>query len=144
MKKLIAFITLFILTSCATVQLDDITYIAPEKTEYSKTIKFNNSKDEVWNALIDYASESFFSINTYEKDSGLMTLSFTSNPERFVNCGNWIVNGTDNNYVEFMRLRQGTNVNLNGVLNLRVAERDTGVTSLTANARYIITINDSG
>ena len=114
MKKLIA---LFILTSCATVQIDDITYIAPEKTEYSKTIKFNNSKDEVWNALIDYASESFFSINTYEKDSGLMTLSFTSNPERFVNCGNWIVNGTDNNYVEFMRLRQGTNVNLNGVLN---------------------------
>jgi hypothetical protein len=144
MKKLIAFITLFILTSCATVQLDDITYIAPEKTEYSKTIKFNNSKDEVWNALIDYASESFFSINTYEKDSGLMTLSFTSNPERFVNCGNWIVNGIDNNYVEFMRLRQGTNVNLNGVLNLRVAERDTGVTSLTANARYIITFNDSG
>ena len=144
MKKLIAFITSFILTSCATVQLDDITYIAPEKTEYSKTIKFNNSKDEVWNALIDYASESFFSINTYEKDSGLMTLSFTSNPERFVNCGNWIVNGIDNNYVEFMRLRQGTNVNLNGVLNLRVAERDTGVTSLTANARYIKTINDSG
>ena len=39
MKKLIAFITLFILTSCATVQLDDITYIAPEKTEYSKIKK---------------------------------------------------------------------------------------------------------
>ena len=144
MKKLSAFIALSILTSCATVPIDDITYIAPENTEYSKTVQFNNSKDEVWNALIDYASESFFSINTYEKDSGLMTLSFTSNPERFVNCGNWIVNGTDNNYVEFMRLRQDTNVNLNGVLNLRVAQRDNGVTSLTANARYILTVSASG
>ena len=144
MKNLFAFIALSILTSCATVPVDDITYIAPEKTEYSKTVEFNNSKDEVWNALIDYASESFFSINTYEKDSGLMTLSFTSNPERFVNWGNWIVNGIDNKYVEFMRLRQGTNVDLNGVLNLRVAERDEGVTSLTANARYIMTVNQSG
>ena len=54
------FAVLILASSCATVQIDDITYVAPEKTEYSKTVKFNNSKDDVWNALIDYASESFF------------------------------------------------------------------------------------
>ena len=144
MKKFIASITFFLLTSCAVTPVDNIAYIPPVESEYSKTVKFTASKDEVWNALIDYASESFFSINTYEKDSGLMTLSFTSTPERFVDCGNWIVNGVDNNYVKFMRLRQGTNVNLNGVLNLRVAERDSGITSLTANARYILNVNQSG
>mgnify|MGYP004198461743 FL=1 len=35
-------------------------------------------------------------------------------------------------------------MNLNGVLNLRVAERDSGITSLTANARYILNVNQSG
>lgn len=144
MTKYVFFFFVIFLTSCATFVPDEITYIPPTKIEYSKTEKFNNTKDEVWNALIDYASESFFSINTYEKDSGLMTLTFTSTPERFVNCGNWIVNGADNNYVEFMRLRQGTTVKLNGVLNLRVADRESGSTSLTANARYILSISQSG
>ena len=137
----ILFVGIF-LASCATAP--NITYIEPIQKDYSKNLEFNKSSEDVWSALVDYAAESFFAINTYEKDSGLMTLSFTSTPERYVDCGNWIVNGASNNYVQFMRMRPGTSVNLNGIMNIRVVQRDAERTSLTVNARYILTVSVSG
>ena len=81
MKKILNIVfVLTLINSCATI--NNITYIEPTRQDYSKSKNFNHSGDKVWSALIDYATESFFSINTYEKDSGLMTLSFSSEPRR--------------------------------------------------------------
>tara|TARA_Y100000992_G_scaffold271445_1_gene212372 strand:- start:265 stop:885 length:621 start_codon:yes stop_codon:yes gene_type:complete len=144
MKKLTSISFIIFLTSCATPVVDDIVYEEPIQSDYTKSVTFNESFDDVWDGVIDYATESFFAISSYEKDSGLMTLSFTSTPENYVDCGKWIVNGTVNDYVQFMRLRPGTSVTLNGIMNLRVVERSEGKTTLTSNARYILNITNSG
>ena len=144
MKKLTSISIIIFLTSCAAPVVNNIVYEEPVQIDYTKSVTFNEPFDVVWDGVIDYATESFFAISSYEKDSGLMTLSFTSTPENYVDCGKWIVNGTVNDYVQFMRLRPGTSVTLNGVMNLRVVERSEGQTTLTSNARYILNITQSG
>ena len=145
MKKILTISLLTaLLSSCAGVPAQKIEYIEPIQKDYSKNLEFDNSSEDVWSALVDYAAESFFAINTYEKDSGLMTLSFTSTPERYIDCGEWVVNGNSNNYVQFMRMRPGTSVNLNGIMNIRVVQRDSETTSLSVNARYILNVSSAG
>ena len=44
--------------------------------------------DDVWASIVDHASGTFFGIDNFERDSGLMTLSFGSGyPGDFVDCG---------------------------------------------------------
>jgi hypothetical protein len=53
-------------------------------------ITIDKSFQEVWSAVIDHATSTFFGVDNFEKDSGLMTLSFGGrNPDRFIDCG-WL------------------------------------------------------
>lgn len=75
---LVAPAAVFLLASCTNAYTG--TYSAPKEfvgTEagaWKRTL--DKSSDEVWTALIEYAASAFYSIETYERDSGLMTLSF--------------------------------------------------------------------
>jgi hypothetical protein len=43
---------------------------------------------EVWSAVIDHATSTYFGVENFEKESGLMTLSFGGrNAEQFIDCG---------------------------------------------------------
>ncbi len=56
-------------SACSTVN-----YVAPEQyedVELSQVI--NSGFDDAWSSIIDYASASFFGIDTFEKSSGLIT-----------------------------------------------------------------------
>jgi hypothetical protein len=103
--------------------------------------------DDVWEALIDHASGTFFAIENFEKESGLMTLSFgASDIVRFVDGGHWTsdwrpaggkLRQFDGNYVTY--LEETKNGELVGSMNIfvkRVGERNTLV---KVRARYVVT-----
>ena len=46
--------------------------------------------DATWEALVDYVSATSFAIEGFERESGLLILSFsTTSPESVVECGTW-------------------------------------------------------
>jgi len=142
MIKLFVLLLTASLVSCATVQ--NSSYTPPAAKNYANTIIFDKSKDEVWSALVDSASSSFFAIKNFEKDSGLMTLDFGGSAEDYVDCGTWTGNGlTDHNYI-MRNKRMGFKMPLSGVINLLVLQLDANKTSLRVNARYILDMNASG
>ena len=58
----------------------------PENPEYSRTL--NKSYDDVWRSVIDHVSAISFAIDNFEKDSGLVTLSFQRiDISSYVDCG---------------------------------------------------------
>lgn len=116
-------------------------YTAPNTTEVKpfETV-VNASYDTVWTALIDHASQNFFAIDNFEKDSGLLTLSFgSSTPSRFVDCGHWVVSGmkTYNGlYVDYLNQYGAV---LSGKMNVTVRKLSEAKISVRTNARYILT-----
>lgn len=141
---LISLISFFIVWSCASA-----TYIAPKSNNDIKNFSrvINKSYDDTWKALIDYSASTFFSIDNYEKASGLLTLSFgASNPSEFITGGHWEASSiTDNfsgDYVDYLvKYFNGT---LNGKMNIVVLEIDSMHTKVRVNARYIFSANVLG
>lgn len=115
-------------------------YVQGDSSQYERVI--NKSFDETWTALIDYSSKSFFSIDHFEKASGLMTISFGSNdPTRFIDCGTFRLNfgasSYNGPYAAYLTDRFGAK--LDGKMNLVVRVIDDRHTLVRANARYIFT-----
>ena len=142
MKYLAVFALSLVLASCATIPQQS--YSPPTIVDYSNSITFNNSKDEVWAALVNSASSSFFAIKNFEKDSGLMTLDFgSSRPEDFVDCGTWSGGGfEDFDYIQRNKA-VGISMSLSGIMNLLVLAEDKSKTTLRVNARYILNMSGS-
>ena len=126
------------------------------QNKYSKV--YNKPYDAVWDALINYSGSTFFSIDSFKKASGLLTLSFgSSNPQDFVTAGLWkgyvvykaksmhfsgddILYGPDSlyfdgDYVEYLTHYQ--NGTLNGKMDVLVKKIDDNHTKVTVNARYV-------
>lgn len=103
--------------------------------------------DKVWEALIDHASGTFFAIENFEKESGLLTLSFgASDIGRFVDGGQWIstwrsASGQpghfEGNYATF--LEQYRNASLSGSMNIFVKKLADRRTLVKVRARYVVT-----
>lgn len=81
-----ALLTVFLFAGCGVTTPD---YTAPQSKASidNTTVTLDQSYDQAWDQLIDFTSSRFFAIDNYEKDSGLMTLSFSSEPGRFIDCG---------------------------------------------------------
>lgn len=111
--------------------------------ENVKTI--NKNFEQTWTALIDYASSSFFAIDNFEKDSGLMTLNFGSNdPAKFVDCGtvHSVAVKYDGPFIE--GVQSYGSVILEGRMNLFVKSIAPNVTSVKIKARYVLTAQEPG
>jgi len=117
-------------------------YTPPTKNSDSMkyTMTVHQGFDETWSAMIDYSASTFFSIENFEKDSGLLTLSFgASNLQEYIDCGEYEAtlgrahyNGS---YVGF--LEKYYDAKLNGKMNILVKEVDPNNTMVRVNARYI-------
>jgi len=115
----------------------------------NKYIKeFNRPYNEIWDALINYSASTFFGIDNFEKESGLLTLSFgASNPQDYITGGYWktdIVYGVnelhfEGDYVEYLSLYQ--NGSLVGKMNIVVKKIDDNNTRVVVNARYVFSTN---
>lgn len=115
-------------------------YTPPSQSSYSNSIVVQQSFDETWESLISYASASFFGIENFEKESGLLTLSFgADDAEPYIDCGRFQFNAGANNfngpYVQWAQLNN--NATLDGRMNLRVRRLSSARSEVTVNARYI-------
>ena len=130
-----------LLTGCGVTQP---TYEAPQRADSVQTsATVDQSYDETWDHLIQYTSQRFFAIDNYEKDSGLMTLSFSSDPSRFVDCGYIETDGPpsyEGPYVAWFEQRSDVNMNLDGRMNLTVQEASEAETMVSVNTRYVVQI----
>lgn len=144
MKKIYLVLFAFTISACSTVN-----YVAPEQYEDIELNKvINRSFDDTWSSIIDYASASFFGIDTFEKSSGLITLTFgTQNPELYADCGDFsadywtgLVNEGqvtfEGNYMEWIARNGG---NLSGSMNITARSLDDQETQIRVNAGYLIT-----
>ena len=102
--------------------------------------------EDTWTNVIDYASRNYFSIETYEKASGLMTLSFgSSEPWNYIDCGQLIATEPDpagndravwsGPYAKYLAANNGAT--LSGKMNIFLKAMSDSVTLVRASARYI-------
>ncbi len=96
--------------------------------------------DQAWNGLIDYVSQSSFSIQNFEKDSGLMVLGFApGSRSQYIDCGTWRYQGLIGETVPYAA-RDDTGLNLRGSkMNIRVREISPGQTRIQVTALYQLT-----
>lgn len=150
-KKQICYLSLLALSIFLTGCISSKSIYKPPLQEnsqnnYSKI--FNKSYDETWDALINYSASTFFGIDNFEKQSGLLTLSFgASNPQDYITGGYWktdVVYGVnelhfEGDYVEYLAKYQ--NGSLVGKMNIVVKKIDDNHTKVTVNARYVFSTN---
>ncbi|MBA4343233.1 MAG: hypothetical protein C0423_13930 [Methylibium sp.] len=123
---------------------------------WSKVV--DRPRSEVWDAAIPNLGKQYFVINNLDKASGLINLSYSGDPERFVDCGritstvtnlrgdrgyDFAASKAQQNY-ELMDLRYGLQIinrrmSLEGRTNLVFEAIDANRTKVTANVRYVLT-----
>ena len=148
-KTVVALVLISVLTFTLNACVPHGTYIPPreyEQNDFEATI--NRDYDSVWTAIIDYASQSFFAIDNFEKNSGLITLRFgATNPALYVDCGHVEIVWTNENtlarekyngpYIGYLQqYRKGS---LSGRMNITARSVGPGATHVRINARYILT-----
>lgn len=129
-------LTLPIFAGCASV-----TYTPPSHdnapTNYSAVL--NQTFDQVWTSLINYSANNFFSIDNYEKDSGLITLGFgAATPSDYIKGGWYKYGRAEGEFVDM--LTRNRNGKLNGRMNIVVSPLSPHTTQVTIKARYIFKI----
>ena len=119
-----------------------------------KTI--SKSRDAVWATAVPELGKRFFVINNLDKASGLINISYTGDPQKFIDCG-WVTSYVKNargertyNFAgaKAQQIYEVMNSNglffidrtmaLEGRVNLIFEETATNQTRVTANTRYVI------
>lgn len=80
----LSFIFTALLTACATSTLD---YVGPAQTTKQNSTVVDRDRDAVWAEAVPRLGKQFFALNTIDKASGLINLSYSGDPERYVDCG---------------------------------------------------------
>jgi len=134
------------------------TYTKPEQVNNNKTntVVINKSKEIVWKELIPALGKQFYVINNLDKDSGLINVSYSGDPEKYIDCGKIDskvsdMNG-DRNYsfsgakaYERYEVVEGINLfiidrkmALEGRVNLIVQELPQNQSQISANTKYVV------
>lgn len=145
-KSLLLTLIAVYISSCSYFSYEGV-YKEPyyEKSKEYFSIILDKNFDEVWNKLIEYSAGAFFSIDNFEKASGLITLTFgTSNPSDFVTGGYFYLKSTFYDNVLF----EGDYINyhsatLIGKMNIFVMKISENKTKVNIHARYIINMGGS-
>lgn len=119
-----------------------------------KTI--DKPREEVWNKGVPELGKRFFVINNLDKSSGLINVSYTGDPEKYVDCGritSYVKNGrgertydfpgaqAQQSYEVMENLKLGfidRKMTLEGRVNLVFEEISPTQTRVTANTRYVV------
>jgi len=120
--------------------------LGDHEAEYERTV--DRPFDETWQALVDYAASTYFGIENFEKDSGLLTLSFgAENPGDFVDGGYWKARGGnlaqsidfEGNYVDYATMYlEGR---LQARMNIVVRPVNDETTAVRVNTRYVFAVS---
>ena len=152
MKKLLLSLIITILfSSCAVKQNRDVgKYFPPniDDTNFKNSVITNKNFDDTWTSVIDFVSGSFFNIENFEKDSGLLTLSFGSrDAENFIDCGDFELNtftGQEfrGSYIDFATRR--LKAVLVAKMNINIRKIDNESTKIRINTNYMFTTRSGG
>jgi hypothetical protein len=156
MKKyiLMAVIAMFV-AGCA----GKVTYVQPTQTyKANNSITVNKPRAEVWKQMVPALGSSFFVINNLDKESGFINISYSGNPEKYVDCGiidSYVKNArgertyrfpASSAYKEYETMENGQNLvfvkrkmNLEGRVNIIVQEVTLDSTLVTVNTKYVLT-----
>lgn len=153
MKKNISLIVLVTLAGCAG-KLDYVRPTAPQGLTNQRIIE--KPREAVWNATVPELGKQFFIINNLDKSSGLINVSYSGDPESYVDCGHvtsYVKNARGERTYNFpgSRAQQSYEIMdanglfyierkmaLEGRVNLVFEENGSSQTKVTANTRYII------
>ena len=85
MRPLLLLSATIALVGCA----GKIDYIRPTQVSVlaQNTKEIAKSRDAVWNAAVPELGKRFFVINNLDKSSGLINLSYSGDPEEYIDCG---------------------------------------------------------
>jgi hypothetical protein len=163
MKKMTFLISIsfsIILIGCATGKF---TYIPSSQTAFVKnSIDVEKSRDSTWEQLIAGLSSGHFVINTMDKQSGFINLSYTGDPEKYVEGGELsytITNLRGERNYRFPASRAHTQyettlkrnlysfqrqLNLEASIDVLLFELSPTRTRLTVNTIYILSLKKTG
>ncbi|MGQ2996313.1 MULTISPECIES: hypothetical protein [unclassified Variovorax] len=140
------------LAGCAG-KLDYIRPPALGAAENSKII--NKPRQAVWDAAVPQLGKEFFVINNLDKSSGLINISYTGDPEKYIDCGrivSYVKNARGERTYDFAASKQqmtyevmtsnlfflNRQMNLEGRVNLIFEEVGPDQTRVSANTRYVV------
>ena len=155
MRLFLVALVVGVLAGCA----GKVDYIRPSTQnmpgQNTKLIK--RSRDAVWATSVPALSKQFFVINNLDKSSGLINLSYSGDPEKYIDCGritSFVKNAQGERTYDFAGAKAQQNyeimnpsvglfllerrMSLEGRVNLIFEEVDANTTRVTANTRYVV------
>ena len=92
----------FLLVITAAVYLvgcSSISYSPPEsKSGKENIVSLPVPREPFWKQFISQLSSEFFVINNLDKETGLINVSYSGDPEKFVDCGRIKLSSEDNDF----------------------------------------------
>ena len=138
----------------------DFVYVRPVHLDAPEpSVAVGKSKAEVWQQIVPMLEDRAFVIDVVDKDAGVIILSYTGDPQGYVDCGHitsYVKNlrgertyhfpaaiaSTEYEFMQWNGLRVITReMSLEGRINVTVAETGAGQTQVSARARYAVTRN---
>ena len=132
-------------------------YQPPSYIKISNVKTISKPRDQVWNAAVPAIGTAFYVINTVDKASGLINVSYSGNPLDYVDCGHVFVEfnyGGQNRGTNFRgsspqqqyQIPLGLlgvgqidrKLSLEGRVNLIFEEVNPAITRVTVNVRYTV------
>ncbi|WP_343716974.1 hypothetical protein [Inquilinus sp.] len=144
-------------TLLATACAGKVDYAPPQAAQPGQnSITVSESADAVWKKLVPKLGQQFFVVNNLDKDSGFINVSYSGDPERYVDCGtitSYVKNARGPRTYVFpgAKAQQSYEVmsdglyfldrkmNLEGRVNIIVERQGPKSTRITANTRYVLT-----
>ncbi|WP_138922475.1 hypothetical protein [Hylemonella gracilis] len=135
-------------------------YVRPQaRPEASANVKIiDRPREAVWTSSIPELGKKIFGVNTIDKSSGLLNITYTGNPEEFIDCGritSYVSNARGERTYDFPAakaqqsyeiMEQGGSLvfvdrrmSLEGKINLIFEEAGPTSTRVTVNTRYVVT-----
>lgn len=142
------------LSACA----GHVDYARPmTQVQKSANVKvIDKPRDAVWSASVPELGKQFFVINNLDKSSGFINISYTGDPEKYIDCGritSFVQNARGARTYDFPASRAQMSyevmnnnglfffdrrMSLDGRVNLVFEELSPNQTRITANTRYVV------
>ncbi len=155
MRNTLPLVVVMLLAGCA----GSVNYVRPTAapTTGSNSKVIDKPRDLIWNATVPELGKQFFVINNLDKSSGLINISYSGDPEKYIDCGrinSYVKNARGERTYNFAgaKAQQSYEVmdpgnglflidrrmSVEGRVNLVFEEVSPHQTRITANTRYVI------
>ena len=154
MRIAILLVAVSLVAGCAG-KLDYVRPTTPAAASTNYKI-IDKPREAVWNARVPELGKQFFVINNLDKSSGLINISYSGDPEKYIDCGrvtSYVKNARGERTYDFSGAKaQQTyevmngnglffierKMSLDGRVNLVFEELSPKQTKVTANTRYVV------